>query len=884
MGLSLTLAAASPTSVAKQGEIDLRSSRFDDRTTVRLDGEWRFLHGRFRAPYLSDSGRTYLNVPGLWRQPIGYGTYSLDILLPESDRAWALALPPVASAYQLYANGKPYLAVGGIDSTVHMKPDMRSRTIEIQVSGDHLRLDIQVANFHFASGGFPSAPLIGYPEGIHHSYLRSMLIPALLIGSLIIMSLYYGLLSITIRQQKETLFFSLACLCMALREFFTGNALFFTLFPDVPFTLSIKLLYSVFPAALISFMHYFRTLYAGFSKLLQRTVEIGGGLYLILVLGTPNTFHGGYLPVVFLLFVLLVGYLFYRSIKTPLAPYENRLMVVGLLLLVTACTNDVLNELDILRTWYALPTSFFLFVLCQALLLANRYKTALGKAGKLEVEVAKNRFLSNITHELKTPLTLVIGHSESMLNKEVMGLPLPNPIASIYHQSLKLLNLINQLLDLSKIEAKAMPIQFFRTNVALLTQSVIHSFEIHCKEKNLKLILSCRQLPEDLVLDPEKYERILTNLVSNAVKYTEAGGSIWVNVSASSEDILLTVKDTGIGIEPARQAHIFRRFYQASERNTVGSGIGLFLVKELLDLLGGKIHIESVPSQGTAFHVRLPIGNPHDVPLFIPADLPPPLPLASTGSAEKEFSVLVVEDHTELRAFISANLSPYYRVYQAENAEAGWETCQTELPDAVISDIMLPGIDGYQLCQLIKQNKASHHIAVILLTAKSRTEHRIKGLSFEANDYLTKPFHMGELLLRLQNLVNYQKRLRAYNHQKLTAIATTESTELTDPFLDGVYTIIDNELANSKFTVEDLSDQLAVSSRTLSRTLKKLTGLSTNEVIRNYRLKRSIEFLQSGHNISETAYLAGFDSPSYFGKCFREVFSESPSAYQKATN
>lgn len=887
---SLALAVSGHGPKVREGVLDLRQSDMEN-VSVDLAGEWRFSYDPLRPPDSAHRARTFLKMPGTWPVPTGYGTYSMDILLPEGQKSWALALPVIPSAYRLYANGELLSTMGQMGGSTAVIPQMRSTIVELLIPSDRLRLDLQVANFHFYAGGISTPLRMGYPETIRHINNRGIFMQALLIGALFFISIYHAFIFLSIRKDRGVLFFSIACFLMAVRGLFAGDALFFELFPQASFTFSLKLLYVIFPAALVSFMYYFRTILPApvFSIFLQRTIEIGGVGYVMMVLLTPNTFHGRFLFLFALFFVWFVVYLLYRFFKTPLPAYENMLVVGGLLLLIVSVANDILNDIGVFHSWYLLPTGFFCFVLCQSLLLANRYSTALKEAGKLELEVAKNRFIANITHELKTPLTLVIGYAEQLKKGGGLSAYLLRPLNSIHHQSIKLLNLINQLLDLGRIEANAMPVQVFRTDVALLTESIVSSFEPHCNDKKLLLTVNCIDFSGNIAIDADKYERVVTNLLSNAVKFTDVGGEVSVVAKACPSFIELSVADTGIGIEANRRQHIFNRFYQVSDQSNGGSGIGLFLVKEILELLGGDIRVDSRPGKGTNFVVHFPIAEQPDAPLFDVTTFHVQhtdvlLPIVSPGHTEKrDATVLVVEDHEELRAFIAANLNPAYHVLQAADAEQGWAICQSELPDLVISDIMLPGVDGYELCRLIKQTSFCHHIAVMLLTAKSRSEHRIKGLSFEANDYLTKPFHVEELLLRIRNLLNHQLRLRDYYHRHLTtSSAMDDTTAPTDPFMASAYVKIEEELDNYRFSVEDLASHLAVSSRTLNRTMQKLTGFTTIDVIRKYRLKRSIGFLKSGHTVSETAYRVGFDSPSYFSKCFKEAFSCSPSTYSRA--
>ncbi|MDQ4141134.1 MAG: ATP-binding protein, partial [Bacteroidota bacterium] len=439
---------------------------------------------------------------------------------------------------------------------------------------------------------------------------------------------------------------------------------------------------------------------------------------------------------------------------------------------------------------------------------------------------------------------------------------------------------------------------------------LVDSFCPMAEEKGITLQYVTQVEEAEYLFDADKWSKIVNNLLSNAIKFTPTGGRVAVNLkqletpgqNAASQQLLkqvqLIVEDTGIGIPADKQEHIFDRFYQVDNSQTrsfEGTGIGLSLVKELVDLLQGQIILTSQPGTGTTFIVVLPIlkaALDDSTPLAQVPELVASLPAMEnfTDNLQENQNrlnpnpeaplILVVEDNKDLREFMVNELAGTYRVLTATNGEEGWQLTKQELPEVVISDIMMPVMDGYTLTEHIKTNVATNHIAIILLTAKAAQESKVTGLGLGADDYLTKPFHLPELKLRLRNLLDHQQKLRQYYQQQLSSPEVVSPMEsVQDKFLQMLYQVLEDQLDNSKFDVDELADATAMSRRTLHRKITALTGLTPLEVIRNYRLKRASQFLLAGHAVSETAYLVGFESPSNFGHWFKEKYQVTPSEY-----
>jgi signal transduction histidine kinase/DNA-binding response OmpR family regulator len=524
----------------------------------------------------------------------------------------------------------------------------------------------------------------------------------------------------------------------------------------------------------------------------------------------------------------------------------------------------------------------------------------------------KARFFANITHEFRTPLTLIVSPLE-----QILAQPVPPPAEQLRQQhrvmhrnGQLLLRLINQLLDVSKLEAGRMRIAESRGDLAAFVGEVVESFRLPAEKKGIVLTYRAQNLAGDYLFDAEKWEKIAYNLLSNALKFTPGKGTIRVEVNhlarPEGQPVLqLRVEDSGIGIPAEHLPRIFERFYQVDDSRTRsfdGTGIGLVLVKELSELLGGGVTVESQVGKGSVFTVTLPV---HDAGVIAEDHSPvaaiAPAPFATGGEADAPAGdnppafpavtaadaplVLVVEDHDELRDFITGGLCDKYRVLPARDGQEGWELARQELPDLVISDVMMPRMDGYALCERIKHTPLTTHIAVILLTAKTAADSRMQGLSAGANDYLPKPFNLRELQLRVANWLGHQQQLRRFWQSQLGWPKGDEpplspgSPAAQDPFLAAFYEVVDGQLANASLTIEQLALAMSVSTRTLHRKLSSLTGMNTSDLLRAYRLEKAAAFLQEGHSVSEAAYKTGFDNLSYFSRSFKARFSVPPSQY-----
>ena len=563
-----------------------------------------------------------------------------------------------------------------------------------------------------------------------------------------------------------------------------------------------------------------------------------------------------------------------------------------------------------------------------------------------EIDRMKSHFFANISHEFRTPLTLIKGPIERWLPK--MELPeMRRDFEMTSRNTNRLLQLVNQLLDLSRLESGKMKLQVRPENIVELTRRMTMTFESMARMSDIELYFTGPDAPVTVYLDREHFEKIITNLLSNALKFTPKGGKVIVDLSLrgdmaqtistnqsrsetsdkitspasrrvrndsnNANFVEIKVTDTGMGIQIEHLPYIFDRFYQAGDahkKDNSGSGIGLALTKDLVELHHGIIMVRSDVDKGAVFTIWLPLGKSHfkaeeilDVPLDSHYEIEDPMnrrlttyPLSENAlsdwgrnnvaagkSPPKDApSLLIVEDNPDMRTYILDTLAETYKVAVAADGQEGFEKAAVFFPDLIISDVMMPEIDGFQFCRMIKTDIRTSHIPVILLTAKSSGESKIEGLETGADDYLTKPFNAAELRARVKNLINQRRNLRErFSREIYLNPKDVTVTSMDDRFLKKASEIAEQKISDPDFSVTNFVKEMGLSRTNLYRKLNALTGLSVKEFIRNIRLKRAAHLLQNHYGtISEIAYAVGFNNPSYFTECFRKQFRQLPSQYR----
>ncbi len=511
----------------------------------------------------------------------------------------------------------------------------------------------------------------------------------------------------------------------------------------------------------------------------------------------------------------------------------------------------------------------------------------------------RSRFFANISHEFRTPLTLLLGPVEDALHSEEGFDRLRHNLLIMQRNAHRLLELIDQLLDLARLESGSMKLRAGPLDLITFMREMVESFAARAEAERIALQFVAEADECEVYADPDKVEKIFSNLLANAFKFTPEGGRIRVRLLVEDgSHALVEVRDTGQGMTPEELTHIFDRFYQADStltRKHGGAGIGLALAKELVELHGGTIDVESQPGFGAIFTVRLPLGSAHLPPDSVMEAEAHPIarrPVSAyvepvdDGEAKEPGPagaplVLVVEDHAELRAYIRKHLARTYRVAEAADGVEGLEAAHQELPDLVIADVMMPGMDGIALCRAIKQDDRLAHVPVILLTARADEESRLEGLTTGADDYLTKPFSMEELLVRVENLIELRRTLRQRFSGELVIRPTGVSVPSEEAaFLEQVRTVVEQRLGDSGFVIDQLADEMGLSRRHFHRRIKELTGLTPGGYIRMMRLERAAQLLeQRAGNVSEIAYRVGFQDPDYFSRLFKQAYGVSPSGF-----
>lgn len=558
-------------------------------------------------------------------------------------------------------------------------------------------------------------------------------------------------------------------------------------------------------------------------------------------------------------------------------------------------------------TWYA--KLFYLVSICLILLaFFLSYKRRLKLRSSLEIEKQNSlneqnlnqerlRFYTNITHELRTPLTLILGPLEDLTHDKKLPAPYDNTIITIYRSAVRLLNLINQILEFRKMETHNQTLTVSKGDLANLVTEIGLRYKELNRNPRLNISIGIETDRNRLYFDSDVITTILDNLLSNAVKYTPEGKIEMTLRSVKEQDREYTeikVADTGYGIDPDSLPHIFDRYYQAKGKHQAsGTGIGLALVKSLAELHQGTLEVESIVGKETCFTFRILTENTYPDALHKDVKSWPnqeQLPVLEDDQKKQDNTLpvlLVVEDNDDIREYIFTSFSSEYKIVEATNGKEGLVQAFDVIPNIIVSDIMMPEMDGIEFCRIIKEDVRTSHIPVILLTAKDSIRDKEEGYDSGADSYLTKPFSAGLLRTRMRNLLETRRKLASEitnRSQNLVPEPDQEPimSKLDEDFLNKLTTLIEDNLDDEKLDNKFMTQEMNMSHSTLYRKVKGLTGISPNEFIRKIKLKNSLKLLLSGdYNISEAAYMTGFNNLSYFRECFREEYGASPSEYMK---
>lgn len=533
------------------------------------------------------------------------------------------------------------------------------------------------------------------------------------------------------------------------------------------------------------------------------------------------------------------------------------------------------------------------------LLLFNRQRMKNRKNRKLyekerELEQMKTTFFSNISHEFRTPLTLILGPIHSL--RDVTDNPeITRQLNTMENNAQRLLGLIDQLLYLSKLESGKLEFSPVKQDIVTLIRGNVMNFSSMAASRKIDLSVNTPFYSLVMNFDKEKMETVLINLLSNAFKFIPDGGSIRVFAEVAEmqngDNLAIRVQDSGIGIAEKDIPHVFDRYYQGEEGQKsfrAGSGIGLAMVKELVKLHKGTIEIFSKAGEGTELKISIPLGTDYELEEICPEDeisiskdgekvVPADIKTSENGENGKPL-VLLIEDNTDVTNYIKDVLQKDYTVLSAADGEAGIIKALENIPDLVISDVMMPKKDGYEVCDALKEDERTSHIPLILLTAKAGHDHKMEGLRKKADEYITKPFHPKELLLIAGNLIHSRKLLQEkYRKELVLKPMGITAPSMEEAFLQRLVHTVEEKMDNEDFTVANLASEIGMSRSQLHRKLHALTNQSATEFIRDYRLNRAMEMIQ--HHVgsaAEIGYKVGFSSPSYFNKMFLQKFGVTP--------
>lgn len=536
--------------------------------------------------------------------------------------------------------------------------------------------------------------------------------------------------------------------------------------------------------------------------------------------------------------------------------------------------------------------SIYAFYINRKMRQANRKLISLNAEMK-EVTAQKLQFFTNVSHEVRTPLTLIL----APLDRLIISLresPYASDLGLIQKNANRLLRVINQILDFRKVEGKQEKLAVREIDLVPFVGEIKSYFDSMASVRAIAYTFTSSIKQCTLWIDPDLLEKVFVNLLSNAFKFTPEGGSVRIELTEEEDRVFIQVIDTGSGIQPGNLPHLFDRFY--TEDRSMGTGIGLHLVKEYIHMHGGEIRVESEPGQRTTFTVCLRKGKAH----FEDSDLMETSVSHQAYEASRlddsethkmlsktyPYTILITEDDDEVRCFLERELSPHFKTRTAANGKDALRVLEEEEISLVVSDVMMPEMNGFELCRMIKSQLPFSHIPVILLTALTDERQRIFGITGGADDYIQKPFHTDYVKIKIIHLLQERQKLRERLLEKLRdnklLLSEPEKVEsIDDAFLRKFAEQIEAVYADPEYNVEKLSETLGLSRGHLHRKIKELTGTAPVEFLRTYRLNKATQLLrQNAYTVSEVAYRIGFSSPAYFSKCFKAVYGVTPTEYQ----
>lgn len=591
---------------------------------------------------------------------------------------------------------------------------------------------------------------------------------------------------------------------------------------------------------------------------------------------------------IYLFVMLSFVFVIYMFIKKRLV-HTAVVFIGSMMLLMGYISAIIFRDFFVLVPLVVVETIFFISVI--AYLDLRNFKRAFEVDKLKEIDEFKSRFFTNISHEFRTPLTLIYGPLQDQLNSTKLSQSERKNLHAALRSTQRLKDLVDQLLALSKLESKNLKLNVQQSNLPQFLMAQAEAFSFNCSEKNVDYKIKVEK--DEIVdwFDQDILEKILYNLIGNAIKYTPENGEIIIEGKRRNNEYSINVKNNGNYIAPQLQEKIFERFYQSNHKNP-GAGIGLALTKELVELHYGSIFLKSEQSGFTEFSISFPTNKEvfasNEIFSEAISKEETSAPIMEVFGVEKNVPIpedapilLIVDDSEDIRDYVSSIFETTYIIHTANEGKAAFDEALKHIPDIVISDVMMPGEDGFSFTKKLKEHPLTSHIPVILLTAKTQVASQLEGMGIGADAYVTKPFNPQLLKANVDNLIENRRKLQQRFSQEVILMPKDIAVSSADEqFLERLQKVLEKHLTDPDFSAEIFGNEMGVSRMQLHRKLKALTGQSTTEFLRSQRLKLALHLLREKNvSISEVGYAVGFNDPSYFTRCFKQEFGSSPSEY-----
>ncbi|MGL1888450.1 MAG: ATP-binding protein [Reichenbachiella sp.] len=899
---------------------------------MTLRGNWRFYYDQLLESFPKDStGYTVQHVPDVWTNyeldgkqlpSFGHATYEVSILCPQTYNESAIEIKGCYSAFRLYLNGELIRSSGKVgtsaaNSSHSVLPSVSPLAL---AKGENL-LRLEISNYQHNKGGFYADVIIGSKSFLSDKRNRQALVDMFVIGSLTMIGLFFLGMYAFWRKDLMLLYNALFCLFQGLRIGFFGRHVL-AVDEASYWVVNVHIEYLAFYLANMFLLLFFSQSYKDeIANVVRKMWVVVSLFFLGCTVALPLHINSMFLPVYLVLATLMSIYATVILTLSVVRRVHGSIMAtVSWLLLIMGVAStglvyfNIVTEVLYLGLYNLLSYLMMAFVTAQG--FGRSFKTLEElqeetSAQKDEIETDKNiiekqaeklkeisevqtRWFTNIAHELRTPLMLILGPIRQFLNthSSTSTIGIEN-IQLAEKNSVSLLRLVNEILDISRLESNQLKLNKKAVNLSSLIRETTMQFDSVAKQKGITLKMHIMD-DVDLMIDKDRIQNILMNLISNAMKFTHAGEQVKISVAIKFGDgVEIFVEDTGDGIPEKDLPYIFERYYQADAPNRMnhgGAGIGLALCQELAELHGGKLSANSELGIGSTFSLFLPqllVNNVESTAESQPFTLVSPsisnmasnrTNLEVSNDQHQKPRILLVEDNTDMRQYIMGFMSASYHIMEAADGIEALECLKETIPDLIISDLMMPRMDGMELAKQLKCDEKYKLIPFITLTAKATESHKIETLRIGIDDYLVKPFNAEELKVRAVNLINNYKQRMDSDQAK---VKEEKEPSYHDKLLEGMKGIVMDQLSNCSFTIEDLALSQNMSTSSLKRVIKKASGLSPGKFIREIRMLQANQLLEHKQyaTVQEVVHAVGFENASHFTQLFYERFGKRPSDY-----